>query len=177
MAEFRDILSQLKVKTVRLCPGNMTPLWIAAKLTRNSSATCITHSITRVHFMVLDNVSDPMAAVGEKQLQWLRADLQQMKNDARIVVLTHRPLFDLAPDWDCIQNIINIINGAIRSALNVIRTVARSIEALHQQVVWPIRLIDQARRTIAALVDQFRGLLNSIYGAPVTSATFASASA
>jgi len=23
-----------------------------------------------------------------------------MKNDSRIVVLTHRPLFDLAPDWD-----------------------------------------------------------------------------
>jgi 3',5'-cyclic AMP phosphodiesterase CpdA len=53
-----------------------------------------------VHFMVRDNVSDPMAAVGEKQPQWLRADLQQMKNDARIVVLTHRPLFDLAPDCD-----------------------------------------------------------------------------
>ena len=41
-----------------------------------------------------------MAAVGEKQLQWLQADLKQMKNDSRIVVLTHRPLFDLAPDWD-----------------------------------------------------------------------------
>jgi len=42
-----------------------------------------------------------MAAVGEKQLQWLQADLlQQLKNDTRIVVLTHRPLFDLAPDWD-----------------------------------------------------------------------------
>jgi hypothetical protein len=70
-----------------------------------------------------------------------------------------------------IQNIINIINGAIRSALNVIRTVARSIDVLHQQVVWPIRLIDQARSTIALLIDQFRALLNSIYAAPVTSAT------
>jgi hypothetical protein len=45
-------------------------------------------------------VSDPMAAVGEKQLQWLQADLKQQDKDARIVVLTHRPLFDLAPDWD-----------------------------------------------------------------------------
>ena len=46
MAEFRDIASQLKVGTVRFMAGNMTPLWIAAKPTRSSSATCTTHSIT-----------------------------------------------------------------------------------------------------------------------------------
>jgi len=30
----------------------------------------------------------------------LLADLKQVVSDARIVVLTHRPLFDLAPAWD-----------------------------------------------------------------------------
>src|SRR5260370_3090489 len=53
-----------------------------------------------VHFIVVDNVSDPGAIVGESQLNWLKADLKQQKPDARIVVLTHRPLFDLYPDWD-----------------------------------------------------------------------------
>src|SRR2546426_3297899 len=53
-----------------------------------------------VHFIVLDNVSDPGAIVGESQIGWLKADLKQQKADARIVVLTHRPLFDLYPDWD-----------------------------------------------------------------------------
>jgi 3',5'-cyclic AMP phosphodiesterase CpdA len=53
-----------------------------------------------VHFIVVDNVSDPGAIVGESQLNWLKADLKQQKTDARIVVLTHRPLFDLYPDWD-----------------------------------------------------------------------------
>ncbi len=53
-----------------------------------------------VHFIVLDNVSDPGAIVGDSQLNWLKADLKQQKPDARIVVLTHRPLFDLYPDWD-----------------------------------------------------------------------------
>ena len=53
-----------------------------------------------VHFIVLDNVSDPTAAVGEAQLDWLRSDLEHVSSDARIVVLTHRPLFDLAPAWD-----------------------------------------------------------------------------
>ena len=49
---------------------------------------------------MLDNVSDPGAILGESQLNWLKADLKQQKADARIVVLTHRPLFDLYPDWD-----------------------------------------------------------------------------
>jgi 3',5'-cyclic AMP phosphodiesterase CpdA len=38
--------------------------------------------------------------VGESQLDWLKGDLKQHKFDQRIVVLTHRPLFDLYPDWD-----------------------------------------------------------------------------
>jgi hypothetical protein len=70
-----------------------------------------------------------------------------------------------------IQNIINIINGAIRSALNTIGAVSRAIEALHQQIVWPVQLINQARSTIASLIAQFRSLLQSICAAPVISAT------
>jgi hypothetical protein len=70
-----------------------------------------------------------------------------------------------------IQNIINIINGATRSALNAIGAVSGAIEALHQQTVWPVPLINQARSAIASLIAQFRGLLHSIYAAPVISAT------
>ena len=53
-----------------------------------------------VHFIVVDNVSDPAARIGEDQLPWLAADLATQPKDARIVVLTHRPLFDLYPQWD-----------------------------------------------------------------------------
>ena len=70
-----------------------------------------------------------------------------------------------------IENILNIINGAIRSALNTIRAVSGAIDALHQQIVWPVQLINQARSAIASLIAQSRGLLESIYAAPVTSAT------
>jgi hypothetical protein len=70
-----------------------------------------------------------------------------------------------------IQNIINIINGAIRSVLNTINSVSSAIEALHQQIVWPVQLINQARRTIASLIAQFRGILGSIYATPVISAS------
>src|SRR5581483_8808866 len=40
------------------------------------------------------------AQLGEAQLAWLAADLDRQPDDARIVVLTHRPLFDLYPQWD-----------------------------------------------------------------------------
>jgi hypothetical protein len=53
-----------------------------------------------VHFIVLDNVSDPGAQLGDAQLAWLRDDLKQQATDARIVVFAHRPLFDLYPQWD-----------------------------------------------------------------------------
>ena len=101
MAEFRDIVSQLKVKSVRFMAGEHD-----ASLDRGEAYQEFfgdlhyTFDHNGVHFIVLDNVSDPMAAVGDTQMQWLKADLKQMNKDARIVVLTHRPLFDLAPDWD-----------------------------------------------------------------------------
>jgi hypothetical protein len=101
MAEFRDIVGQLRVKTVRFMPGEHD-----ASLDRGEAYQEFfgdlhyTFDHNEVHFIVLDNVSDPMAAVGEAQLKWLQADLKQVKKDTRIVVLTHRPLFDLAPDWD-----------------------------------------------------------------------------
>lgn len=101
MAEFRDIVSVLKVKEVRYMPGEHD-----AALDRGEAyqeffgKPYYTFDHKGVHFIVLDNVSDPGAIIGETQLSWLRADLQQLDRKAPIVVLTHRPLFDLYPQWD-----------------------------------------------------------------------------
>ena len=53
-----------------------------------------------MHFIALDNVSDPAATIGDDQLQWLAADLSKLDKRQPVVVLTHRPLFDLYPQWD-----------------------------------------------------------------------------
>ena len=53
-----------------------------------------------VHFIVLDNTSQPAPVLGEAQLDWLRQDLARQPKEAPIVVLTHRPLFALYPQWD-----------------------------------------------------------------------------
>jgi len=72
-----------------------------ARPSRSSSAPPTKRSTTRACISsFLDNVSDPGAKLGDEQLAWLAADLKQRKPDDRIVVLTHRPLFDLKPDWD-----------------------------------------------------------------------------
>jgi hypothetical protein len=48
----------------------------------------------------LDNVSDPTSIIGDAQLKWFSADLKQRDKASPVVVFTHRPLFDLYPDWD-----------------------------------------------------------------------------
>ena len=101
LAEFKSIVSNLKVKTVHFMPGEHD-----ASLDRGAAykeffgETHYAFDHKGVHFIALDNVSDPGANIGEEQLQWLQSDLAARSKEAPIVVLTHRPLFDLAPKWD-----------------------------------------------------------------------------
>jgi len=101
LAEFRDIVSELKVRTVRFMPGEHDASLDEGKAWKEFfGPTYYTFDHKGVHFITVDNVSDPAARIGDEQLAWLAADLAKQPKDARIVVLTHRPLFDLAPQWD-----------------------------------------------------------------------------
>ena len=101
MAQFRDIAAGLKVKQVRFMPGEHD-----ASLDRGAAYkeffgdTFYSFDHKGVHFVAVDNVSDPGARIGEEQLAWMKADLAKRAKDSPIVVLTHRPLFDLVPKWD-----------------------------------------------------------------------------
>jgi Calcineurin-like phosphoesterase len=99
--EFRSIVSELKVKDVKFMPGEHDASLDHGKAFQEFfGQTHYTFDHKGVHFITLDNVSDPGASIGEDQLAWLAADLARQPADARIVVLTHRPLFDLYPQWD-----------------------------------------------------------------------------
>ena len=101
LREFKAIVADLKVKTVHFMPGEHdASLDNGAAFIEFFGATHYTFDHRGVHFIVLDNVSDPGARIGDAQLQWLRDDLAARDKAAPIVVLTHRPLFDLAPRWD-----------------------------------------------------------------------------
>jgi len=101
LGEFRDIVKDLKVKTVRFMPGEHdASLDNGAAFKEFFGETHYSFDHKGVHFIVLDNVSDPAAKVGEAQLGWLQQTLAKIDKAAPIVVFTHRPLFDLYPDWD-----------------------------------------------------------------------------
>ncbi len=101
MRHFREIVSALRVKDVRFMPGEHDASLDAGEAYKEFfGAPHYTFDHKGVHFIALDNVSDPSAKLGDEQLAWLAADLKQHKADDRIVVLTHRPLFALKPDWD-----------------------------------------------------------------------------
>ena len=101
MAQFRDIVAELKVKPVYFMPGEHdASLDRGAAYKEYFGKTHYSFEHKGVNFLVLDNVSDPGAKIGEEQLSWLKSELAKLAQDARIVVFTHRPLFDLAPKWD-----------------------------------------------------------------------------
>jgi calcineurin-like phosphoesterase family protein len=101
LGEFRDIVGALKNKNVRFMPGEHD-----ASLDKGQAwkeffgASYYSFDHKAVHFVAVDNVSDPAARIGDEQLAWLKADLAGQGDDARIVVFAHRPLFDLYPQWD-----------------------------------------------------------------------------
>ena len=101
MTEFREIVSKLKVKDVRFMPGEHDASLDQGKaFIELFGPTHYAFDHKGVHFIVLDNVSDPAARIGDEQLAWFAKDLATQPADAKIVVFTHRPLFDLAPQWD-----------------------------------------------------------------------------
>src|SRR5437763_422761 len=101
MSEFKQMVSELDVKTLRFMPGEHDASLDNGKAFQEFfGATHYAFDHKGVHFIVLDNVSDPRAQIGEEQLAWLAADLKGQRTDAPIVVFTHRPLFDLVPQWD-----------------------------------------------------------------------------
>jgi 3',5'-cyclic AMP phosphodiesterase CpdA len=101
LSEFRDIIKDLKVKNVRFMPGEHDAALDQGEAFKEFfQETHYTFDHKAVHFIVLDNVSDPHSIVGESQLNWMDDTLKNFDKDSRIIVFTHRPLFDLYPDWD-----------------------------------------------------------------------------
>ncbi len=101
MGEFRNIVSALKVKTIRFMPGEHDASLDRGKAFKEFfGETHYTFVHRGVNFVVVDNVSDPAAAIGDEQLQWLSRHLDTLDKSTKLVVFTHRPLFDLAPRWD-----------------------------------------------------------------------------
>jgi len=101
MAEFKETIAPLKGRALHFMPGEHDASLDGGEAFREFfGATHYTFVHKGVQFIVLDNVSQPGSTLGDEQLQWLQAQLAPLPPQTPIVVLTHRPLFDLAPQWD-----------------------------------------------------------------------------
>ncbi len=105
MTEFKSIVAELKVKDLRFIPGeNDAGLDNGEMYKEIFGASNYSFDHKGVHFVALDNVSDPNGFIGENQLLWLQNDLARQHKIQPIVVFAHRPLFDLYPPWDWATN-------------------------------------------------------------------------
>ena len=101
MRLFQKIASRLKVPLVKSIPGEHDAGLDGGKLFRDVfGETHYSFDHRGVHFVGLDNVSLAKPDVGADQIAWLKKDLARFPTTAPIVVFTHRPLFDLRPDWE-----------------------------------------------------------------------------
>jgi hypothetical protein len=70
-----------------------------------------------------------------------------------------------------IEGILDLINGIIQQTLNSVDAVSQALQALHEQIVWPVALIQRARGIVNTLIGQSRNSLQNIFRVSVRSAT------
>jgi 3',5'-cyclic AMP phosphodiesterase CpdA len=101
MKRFREITGRLQVKGVHHVPGEHDAGLDGGELFRSVfGPTSYSFDHRGLHFVALDNVSRAKPEIGEAQRAWLARDLSRFHPATPIVVFTHRPLFDLRPDWE-----------------------------------------------------------------------------
>jgi hypothetical protein len=101
MKRFQEIAGQLKVAKVHHVPGEHDAGLDGGELYRSVfGPTFYSFDHKGFHFIALDNVSRAKPEVGAEQRAWLAKDLARFPKTVPMVVFTHRPLFDLRPDWE-----------------------------------------------------------------------------
>ncbi len=101
MRQFKIIAQRLKTPSLHMVPGENDAALDGGVLYREFfGETHYSFDHRGVHFVALDNVSHGRPVVGAEQLAWLKQDLARFPKTAPIIVFTHRPLFDLKPEWE-----------------------------------------------------------------------------
>ncbi len=98
---FKQIAGKINAAQIKVVPGENDAALDGGVMFREfMGPTHYSFDHRGVHFVALDNVSRGRPEVGTEQLAWMKSDLARFPKTAPIVVFTHRPLFDLRPDWE-----------------------------------------------------------------------------
>ena len=101
MKQFMEISRRMNVPMIKHVPGEHDAGLDGGALYREFlGESYYSFDHRGVHFIALDNVSRAKPEVGPDQIAWLKRDLARFDKSAPIVVFTHRPLFDLKPEWE-----------------------------------------------------------------------------
>ena len=101
MRLFQKIAGRLRAPRIRYVPGEHDAGLDGGALFRDAfGESHYSFDHKGVHFIALDNVSQGRPNVGPEQLAWLKKDIARFSTTTPLVVFTHRPLFDLRPDWE-----------------------------------------------------------------------------
>jgi len=100
MQLFKSIAGRINTSVIHTVPGENDAALDGGVLYREHFGESHSFDHKGVHFVALDNVSRGHPEVGPDQLAWLKADVARFPKTAPIVVFTHRPLFDLKPEWE-----------------------------------------------------------------------------
>lgn len=101
LAEFHEIARGLRSQKLIFLPGEHDAAGdVGEAYHAQFGALYQSFQHRGVHFVALDNASAPGGALGEAQLAWLEKEVAAVPAGAPLVVLAHRPLFELYPQWD-----------------------------------------------------------------------------
>jgi 3',5'-cyclic AMP phosphodiesterase CpdA len=120
MRRFKQIARRLRVPTVKMVPGEHDAGIDAGALYHEEfGESSYSFDHRGVHFVGLDNVSRARPEVGAERIAWLRKDLSRFAPSTPVVVFTHRPLFDLKPEWEWFTSDGDAVMSALAPYENV----------------------------------------------------------
>jgi predicted phosphodiesterase len=117
---FKEISSKIGGAQIKVVPGENDAALDNGDLFReHMGPTHYSFDHRGVHFIALDNVSRGRPEVGTEQLAWMKSDLARFPKSAPIIVFTHRPLFDLKPEWEWFTSDGDVVMNALAPYENV----------------------------------------------------------
>jgi len=150
--QFQEISKRINVPVIKHVPGEHDAGLDGGLLYREFfGESYYSFDHRGVHFVALDNVSRAKPEVGPEQLAWLKNDLSRFPKTAPIVVFTHRPLFDLRPDWEWFTSDGDQVMNVLANYDNV-TVLYGHIHRDHEQQIGPVRHY-AARSLIFAFPD------------------------
>ena len=76
--------------------------------------------------------------------------------------------------FDIFGELFGTIQNDMGAALNQINELTQEMQQLHQQIVWPLALVNQARGFVSNSINSYRGFMTQVFTLKSPSATLAS---